>query len=97
MIHGNGSKWQKQAHVKQEVEGGRVTEFDSGNCYLPCASGYDTHDLTCTRWKSQCVYWNWFGTYWTGCGTPKVCLFDSGIYNEIKSQPDKWRAIFCIF
>ena len=93
-------QWLKMAKTSAcRARGGRVTEFDSDNCYLPCRSGYNTHDYTCTGWKSHCIYWDWFGGYWTGCvetyTRPKVRMFDSSQYNEIKSQPDRWR--YCIF
>lgn len=57
-ISDDGFGWYKSAKITACGErGGRIgiTDFDFGQCYLPCDSGYDTHDFTCTGWKSECV------------------------------------------
>ena len=90
--------WYKRAKTEACKQRGGRLGFYSGECYLPCARFYDTHDFTCTGWKNECVYWNWglFGGYWTGCADTysrtRVEMWHPGKEDEITSQPNRWQT-----
>lgn len=51
----------------QQIDIGKVMLLKS--CAQSGYAGYTDTGLLCSKWESNCVYWDWglLGGYWTGC------------------------------